>query len=534
MASASWADAASFVLAVAGVGAALAASSSAARARAAADAALYESVVGAASCRAPFIAPPAGSPGAPPEVEHLGIPFLCDLAPGAPRPGSHDSPLVGRSAAGTFVRDGETVVGVQAVGGGGGGGGDDAAGGGRAVVRSYVAAGPSRRVAWRPADVTAAIVTCGGLCPGLNTVVREIVMCLHYVYGVPEGRVWGVPGGYAGFYGPAPWLPLTPDAVSAVHRQGGTFLGSSRGGFDAERILDALVARGVTFVFITGGDGTHRGALALLRAAAARGLPLAVAGVPKTIDNDIALLDKTFGYDTAIEQAVRPIECANTEAKAAQGGVGLVKLMGRSAGFIALAASLASRDVNVTLLPEAPWRMAKLLGYLEARLAKRGHCVIVVAEGAESVEQRDARAAAAAAPPPAGGAGGAAAAPAQPHTDASGNVLKDEDVGVYIKASIERHFKARGQPATVKYIDPSYVIRASPPNSADSLLCTSLAFNAVHGAFSGRTGFTVGTVDGAFVLLPIALVATQPPRQVDVGGRMYARMCITSGQPDLA
>ncbi len=397
-------------------------------------------------------------------------------------------------------------------------------------LRSWLIAGPPERVVWDPANTRAAIATCGGLCPGLNTVVRELVMCMHYVYGMKRGSVFGIPCGYKGFYDGAEWRVLDPDSVSAIHEQGGTVLGSSRGGFDLDRILDALEKRGINMVFLIGGDGTHRGALALLRGATARRMRLSVVGVPKTIDNDIDIIDRSFGFDTAVEQAVLPIKCAHTEARAAKNGIGVVKLMGRAAGYIAVHASLASRDVNVTLLPEAPWRMAKLLEYLEKRLTTKDHVLIVVAEGAESTERKEEKAAAAAAAAAGGGGGGGGG---EVRKDASGNVLFD-DVGVYLRDTIAAHFKKLGKPCAVKYIDPSYIIRSSPANAADSYLCTALAFNAVHGAFGGLTGFTVGTIDNAHVYLPMTLVCTQPPRVVDITGRIYARLCTTTGQPDLS
>ena len=216
---------------------------------------------------------------------------------------------------------------------------------------------------------------------------------------------------------------------------------------------------------------------------------------------------------------MRPISCANVEAKAAENGVGLVKLMGREAGFISLHASMASRDVNLVLIPEAPWRLSNVLAWLEARLAEKSHAVIVIAEGAESVEQKEAKAAAAAA-----GAVGA--------KDASGNKVLD-DVGQYLKDCINKHFKAKGKPLALKYIDPSYIIRSSPPCASDSNLCTNLAYNAVHAAMAGYTGVTVGTAENHYVLLPIPVLSAMPPRIVDITGRAYARMCASTGQPKL-
>jgi 6-phosphofructokinase 1 len=411
-----------------------------------------------------------------------------------------------------FIAPGEEMVQVQIVRQGSG-----LVGG---PPRAFLTAGPVEKVFWDPRQVRAAIVTCGGLCPGLNTVIREIVMCMHYVYKVPVGNVFGIPGGYKGFY-EKEWRVLTPTNVSEIHAQGGTILGSSRGEGEMDKMLDALQAKQISILYVIGGDGTHRGALAILKAAQARNMRLSVAGVPKTIDNDIPVIDKSFGFDTAVEQAVQPISCAHTEARAAKNGIGLVKLMGRHAGFIALYASMASRDVNVTLIPEAPWRMATLLKFLEDRLSYKDHCLIVVAEGAESVEMKEMKEEA------------ARKGEAVVRKDESGNVLHD-DIGLYLKDAINNHFKnVVKQPCNLKYIDPSYIIRSSPPNASDSNLCTALAFNAVHGAFAGRTGFTVGTVDNTFVWLPIAQLCSMPSRQVDDKGRLYARMCTTTGQPCL-
>lgn len=311
-------------------------------------------------------------------------------------------------------------------------------------------------------------------------------------------------------------------------------MGSSRGGFDGNKILDAVQERGINVLFIIGGDGTHRGILELVKLSTARRLRLAIAGVPKTIDNDIPIIDKTFGFDTAVERAIGPITSAHVEAKAAPYGVGLVKLMGRSAGFIAAHATMASQDVNLCLIPEAPWRLSKVLEWLEARLARRGHAVIVVAEGAESEESLEAKAAAdaAAALSPVSAASSvspsAHAAPAR--RDASGNVLFD-DVGLYLKERITGHFRSIGITANVKYIDPSYIIRSSGPNASDSNLCTNLAYNAVHGALAGYTAFTVGTVENHFVILPISVLSVMKPRTIDITSRLYSRMCATTGQP---
>eukprot|EP00741_Cyanophora_paradoxa_P009724 tig00001623_g9421.t1 len=373
----------------------------------------------------------------------------------------------------------------------------------------YLRAGPRKEIIFHPKDVRAAIVTCGGLCPGLNTVVRELVMCLSHSYGVQE--IHGMNFGYRGFYDPAaPPRKLEPRSVSRAHQEGGTLLGSSRGGMDREKIIAAVIERGYNHIYVIGGDGTHRGAQLIADDARARNLKIAVVGIPKTIDNDIPIIDKSFGFDTAVEEASRAIASAHVEAHCAPNGVAIVKLMGRDAGFIAMHASLASRDVNVCLIPEIKFRMGPLLAYVEERLRAKGHAVIVVAEGAGQDIL-------------------AAAAPQE--KDASGN-RRYADIGLFLKDEIARHFKAKGEEANVKYIDPTYMIRSGPANAADSVLCTNLAHSAVHGAMAGYTAFTTGLVNQRVVMIPFGDICGRPQR-VDPRGRMWGRLLTSTGQPDL-
>lgn len=381
----------------------------------------------------------------------------------------------------------------------------------------FRAAGPQETVVWDPDEVVAAIVTCGGLCPGLNTVIRELVMCLTYTYGVKT--VYGVPNGYRGCY-MSDFVRLVPKEVSAIHLRGGTILGSSRGKFNLDSILEGVARYGVNHLYVIGGDGTHRGALSLAKGAIARKLKMAVVAIPKTIDNDIPVIDKSFGFDTAVEQAVHPINCVHTEALAAHNGIGIVKLMGRHAGFIAVQASLASRDVNVCLIPEARFSCRLLCEFLEKRLASSGHAVIVIAEGAQ-ISNSDLEA-----------CGAAVEEGDTPKVDESGNPVL-QDVGAFLRNYLKWHFKERAIDVNIKYIDPTYMIRSVAANASDTLLCADLAFAAVHGAFAGYTGFTVGTVAGQLVWIPIAAVAQAPPRRVDVESRMFARLLGNTGQPSL-
>uniref|UniRef100_A0A7S1CPR1 Phosphofructokinase domain-containing protein n=1 Tax=Bicosoecida sp. CB-2014 TaxID=1486930 RepID=A0A7S1CPR1_9STRA len=389
------------------------------------------------------------------------------------------------------------------------------------VRRRFLVAGPYERVRWRPSEVRAAIVTCGGLCPGLNTVIRELVMCLAYSYGVR--KIWGVPNGFRGTYENA-YIELLPRTVSSIHMRGGTVLGTSRGGFNVDKILAGLERYGINQLYVIGGDGSHRGALSIFKGAIENKVKLAVVAVPKTIDNDIPIIDKSFGFDTAVEQAVRPINCAHTEALAAHNGIGIVKLMGRHAGFIAVNASLAARDVNVCLIPEEPFSCRLLCEHLVTRLKSSNHAVIVIAEGAQ-ISRTDMQ--------ECGAIDAAASAAKPPKTDESGNPVLD-DVGAFLRTYIAWYFKRIGVETNIKYIDPTYMIRSVPANASDSLLCSDLAFAAVHGAFAGYTGFTVGQVAGQTVWIPISAVAQSRTCRVSTKSRLYARLLGSTGQPSYA
>src|SRR6476469_7383579 len=243
-------------------------------------------------------------------------------------------------------------------------------------------AGPRAKLFFDPTQTRAGIVTCGGLCPGLNNVIRSLFLELHYGYGVAE--VLGFRGGYGGLdpaNGVKP-VKITPQLIDGIHQQGGTILGSSRGPVDIGRAVDNLIALGVNILFIVGGDGTQRGANDLYQEARKRGHALSVVGVPKTIDNDVGFVSRTFGFFSAVEEAARVLECAHTEARSVPGGIGLVKLMGRHAGFITAGATVASQDVNCARIPEVPFELPLFLEALERRMPERSHAVIAVAEGA--------------------------------------------------------------------------------------------------------------------------------------------------------
>ncbi|GLJ23532.1 hypothetical protein SUGI_0445850 [Cryptomeria japonica] len=371
-------------------------------------------------------------------------------------------------------------------------------------------AGPRERVYFQSDEVRACVVTCGGLCPGLNTVIREIVCGLWYMYGVRD--IIGIEAGYRGFYA-RNTIPLTPKVVNDIHKRGGTILGTSRGGHETSKIVDSIQDRGINQVYIIGGDGTQKGAAVIYEEIQKRGLKVAVAGIPKTIDNDIAVIDRSFGFDTAVEEAQRAINAAHVEAESVENGIGLVKLMGRYSGYIAMYATLASRDVDCCLIPESPFYLegkGGLYEFIETRLRENGHMVIVVAEGAgqelvaESMQNMDSR-------------------------DASGNRLL-LDVGLWLSQKLKDHFVECKEVLNLKYIDPTYMIRAIPSNASDNVYCSLLAQSALHGAMAGYTGCTVGPVNGRHAYIPISRV-TESPNRVKTTDRMWARLLSSTNQP---
>ena len=367
-------------------------------------------------------------------------------------------------------------------------------------------AGPRQKLFFDPAKLACGIVTCGGLCPGLNDVIRAVVLSLHHQYGV--NKVFGFRFGYEGLVrrlGHDP-LELTPESVHRIHESGGSILGSSRGPQDAAEMVEYLKDLGVGILFAIGGDGTLRGAQKIGEEAARRGLKISVIGVPKTIDNDISFVHRTFGFETAVAEARRATYAANVEAEAARNGIGLVKLMGRDSGFIAAYSALVNPQVNFCLVPEVPFTLQGFLSALQQRIERRNHAMIVVAEGA----------------------GQDLMAKSQ-ERDASGNV-KYGDIGVFLRDAIYDHFKRAGTAVTVKYIDPGYTIRSVPAIAHDSAFCLLLGQSAVHAGLSGRTNMVVSFWNHQFTHLPIDLAVSER-KKIDPGGTLWNSVVTSTGQP---
>lgn len=370
----------------------------------------------------------------------------------------------------------------------------------------FEAAGPREKIFFDPSKLACGIVTCGGLCPGLNNVIRSVVLSLHHHYAVRT--IYGFPYGYEGLvpkFGHQP-IVLTPQVVSQIDEMGGTILGSSRGNQDVSVMVDTLESMGIGILFCIGGDGTQRGALAISDEARRRGLRLSVIGIPKTIDNDISYLQVTFGFETAVSEAKRATSAAYAEAAGARNGIGLVKLMGRDSGFIAAFSALVDNEVNFCLIPEVPFTLNGFLSALKQRLEQQGHAVIVVAEGA-----------------------GQELFEATGERDASGNI-KYGDIGILLRDRIKEYFKRTGMEITLKYIDPSYMIRSQQANPHDSAFCLLLGHNAVHAGMAGRTGMIVGFWNNEFTHVPIPPAVSQR-KKIDPEGRIWSSVLASTGQP---
>lgn len=380
-----------------------------------------------------------------------------------------------------------------------------------AAPPAFEPAGPRQQLFFAPENLTAGIVTCGGLCPGQNNVIRAIVLALTYAYGVR--CILGFRYGYAGLALQSGYEPLrlTPEVVDTIHEHGGTLLGSSRGPQDVRDMVDTLQRWNVGILFTIGGDGTLRGASALAEEIRRRGVPTSIIGIPKTIDNDLHWTERCFGFATAVEEARKVIVAAHAEARGAWNGIGLVKLMGRHSGFIAAHASLANSDVNFCLLPEVPCVLEGSRGFLatlEQRLARKHHAVIVAAEGAGQEMLQD---------------------PLHIAHDLSGNV-RLQDIGIFLRDTMTAYFATRGMEVTIKYIDPSYTIRSLPANATDAEYCLLLGQHAVHAGMAGCTEMMVSYWNQHFIHVPLKLV-TQQRRQLSPHDMVWQSVLEATGQP---
>ncbi|MBA2882326.1 6-phosphofructokinase 1 [Desulfosalsimonas propionicica] len=377
---------------------------------------------------------------------------------------------------------------------------------------SFELAGPRKKIYFDPSKLKCALVTCGGLCPGLNNIIRSIVLELYHSYGVRH--IYGVRYGLQGF------IPeyqhdvrdLSPANVVDIHEMGGSILGSSRGPQDIEAIVDCLERMNIGILFMIGGDGTLMAASKIDASIRQRGLKISVIGVPKTIDNDIHMVSKSFGFDTAVDIATGAIKGAHKEAEGYPNGIGLIKLMGRYSGFIAATATLAQQDVNFVLIPEIDFDLEGpngLITKLQERLAQRKHAVILIAEGAGQKFFESHKA----------------------EYDPSGNI-KLHDIGLFLKEQIQKYFAARDMEISLKYIDPSYMIRSLPANSNDHVYCTFLGRDAVHAGMAGKTNMIIGHWNDHFVHVPVPLTAGRR-KHVFAGNKLWQTVLEATGQGSL-
>ncbi len=374
---------------------------------------------------------------------------------------------------------------------------------------SFELTGPRSKIYFDPSKLRCALVTCGGLCPGLNDIIRAIVLELYHCYGVRN--IYGIRYGLQGFipeYG-RDYIELNPGSVVNIHEMGGSILGSSRGPQSIEEIFDSLERMNIGALFMIGGDGTLKAASAIADAITEKGLKISVIGIPKTIDNDIHMVSRSFGFDTAVDVATQSIRAAHRESEGYPNGIGLIKLMGRYSGFIAATAALAKQDVNFVLIPEVDFDIEGqngLLSALEKRLNDRGHAVIVVAEGAGQKFFEG----------------------AEDDYDPSGNI-KLKDIGIFLKDKIAAYFKKKNIDISTKYIDPSYIIRSLPANSNDHVFCSFLGRDAVHAAMAGKTKMLVAYWNDHFVHVPMT-ATTKKRKQVDPDGKLWLGVLDATGQ----
>jgi 6-phosphofructokinase 1 len=364
---------------------------------------------------------------------------------------------------------------------------------------AFELAGPRSEIYFDPSKLRCALVTCGGLCPGLNDIIRAIVLELFYSYGVRN--IYGFKYGLQGFipkYG-HDIIDLKPERVVHIHEMGGSILGSSRGPQPIDEITDSLERMNIGILFMIGGDGTLMAAKKIADSITQRGLKISVVGIPKTIDNDIYMVSRSFGFHTAVDVATQAIKGAHSESTGYPNGIGLIKLMGRHSGFIAATAALAQQDVNFVLIPEVDFDLEGPDGFLPA----------LVAEGAgqkyfdDQVTERD----------------------------ESGNI-KFQDIGLFLKNTILSYFNRKNIEVSLKYIDPSYMIRSLPANANDNVFCSFLGRDAVHAGMAGKTKLLIGRWNNHFVHLPISASAGKR-KQVDPKGKLWMGVLGATGQGSL-
>lgn len=385
---------------------------------------------------------------------------------------------------------------------------------------SFPEAGPRKELCFDPHRVKAAVVTTGGLAPGLNSVVHSIVDRHFNTYELNEtlgGAVYGIYDGFRGLRDCASnSTTLNPKVTLDWLRQGGSNLGSIR--FrdpQGEKHLVDEIAKSITqmaidILYVIGGDGSQ-----LIAHKVAQAVPsISVLGVPKTMDNDVLWVRESFGFDTTVEQATHAINALHFEAQSTR-RVGLLQFFGAESGFVAANAALASGQVDLVLIPEAfnnlsdeqlqhYWKM--LLGHLDDRVKRQAHmphAIVVVAEGVETalVQQK------------------------------SRKLGRKGDFLELLKQDIAGKVRdRRGRCLEIFVNEPRHYIRSGAANAHDQIFCERLGALAVDNGLAGYTNCMVSHWLTEYVLVPLELVV-QGQKSIQTSGMFWRQVETSTGQP---
>lgn len=315
------------------------------------------------------------------------------------------------------------------------------------------------------------VLTGGGDCPGLNAVIRAVVRKGVKEYG------YEFVGFRDGWRGPLEGntMPLGIEEVRGILPRGGTILGSSRTNpfkveHGVERIKANLAEAGVDALIAIGGEDTLGVATKL------DDLGVKVIGVPKTIDNDLSGTDFTFGFDTAVNIATEAVDRLHTTAESHQ-RVLVVEVMGRHAGWIALHTGIAG-GANVVLIPEQPFDIEKVCGYVMSRFETNYAVIIVVAEGAVPME-------------------GGAMTLVSGETDAFGHVRLG-GIGERLADEIESRTGKEARAVVLGHVQ-----RGGTPTAFDRWLATRFGLHAITAVHDGEFGTMMALRGTDIVRVPL-------------------------------
>lgn len=304
-----------------------------------------------------------------------------------------------------------------------------------------------------------AVLTSGGDCAGMNATIRAVVRA-----GLANDiEVVGIQKGYQGVLDRYDQI-LTTKAVSGKLQLGGTFLQSAR---CKEMLTEAgqrlaaenLHARGIEGLVVIGGDGSHRGALALQR----RGIP--VIAIPASIDNDIAFTDMSLGVDTALNNIVHAVDCLKDTASS-HDRTFVVETMGRNCGYLAIAAAVAC-GAEYALIPEVPHDIDEICATLRRRFQEgRDNSILMVAEGVSTAR-------------------------------AVADQIKDR-IGFETRIMVLGHYQRGGSPSTF-----------------DRILAARFGVGAVEALLRGEAGKMIGLACGQMILTDLEQTLSGGRKPID-------------------